>query len=119
MSDDDERRPEQEAAPKSFGGDKPSLLVFDACPDCAARPQSNVVRHLPTCPHNGAMDRVLDRDRDYFLRHPGVTQYRRPATWAEQVEQRLVTGQRAVAVLVIQLKPGLRARYFTYGGEVR
>lgn len=115
----EESRPSSAGAAfhKSRGGDGSKIPVFTACPDCAARPENNVVRHDPTCPVNRGVNAAIDADGEWFAANPSATQYRRPITHFEQVELRITTGGRAVgAVHVLRLKKGYRSRYFTFAG---
>lgn len=98
------------------GSDESSIPRFVACPDCAARPQGQVVHHDPTCPVDRGVNAAIDADGEWFKANPSATEYRRPITHFEQVELRITTGGQAVgAVHVLRLKQG-RSRYFTFSG---
>lgn len=96
----------------------PSVRVPAVCPDCSAVVVDQKLTHDETCPIGRAIGAITDADRDWFEEHPAATEYRRPVTLAEIIEQRTagvwpdVRGRVVGRVLVTQIAPGLRMRTF-------
>ena len=103
---------------KAAGLLAPSLRAPAACPDCSADYVDQILTHDETCPIGLAIDAICDVDQRWFEAHPEATEYRRPVTTAEVIEQRTagvwpdVRGRVVGRVLVTQIAPGLRIRSF-------
>lgn len=96
--------------------------ALDRCPDCSAAVSLSTgsLAHDPTCPLGREIDRVTTSDRRWFDAHPGRVHRSRPASWAERIEYRLMSGGRTVRGARLQVEvrrfPGGRSREFRWVG---
>lgn len=75
------------------------------CPDCAAMPEDQTIRHDPSCPIWVGVERAVEDDRLWFEWHPGHRQFTRRATHAERVEMEINLGAPLYGDMVRVLQP--------------
>ena len=112
---------QQENRRPAPNGTSESAFGLVTCPDCTAATWGQRLVHDETCPTAGAMDRVQDDDAAWFRANPRESVRRRPVADAERLEMGTsgITITSSMEAEIVQLRPGLRMRYYVEAGDAR